>query len=85
MSRPIFDNKAFIEFLESKGDEPYNYWDVNNCAVMQYLKSRGVINPVNFFATSSSMQLFDWNANVAFPSPHTFSAAAQRARELLNV
>lgn len=36
-----FTVEEFIEYCANRGDEPYDYQDFENCALAQFLKSKG--------------------------------------------
>lgn len=68
----VIDREDFIRFCESKGDESYRYFDNENCALAQYLKSKGLNVSVDGYAYHirdeygqllSSYDIPDWLVN----------------------
>ncbi|HMF69689.1 MAG TPA: hypothetical protein VK602_19010 [Phyllobacterium sp.] len=87
--RPLFDNKAFIEWIGRQNPEGrYVFDSCQSCLIARYLKSRGIdkvwveMTFVTINSKSSSLLPEGWNA-VAMGKGHTYGKALERAQRLL--
>ena len=98
MSRPIFDNQAFLDWLRNKAEQGgrYSYVSNNNCLVAQYLQDRGLSVSVGGWNTYGELdpqgRLIQGRHNMTYPigwyvvareRPWTFAAALARAERQL--
>lgn len=86
MSKNILSPEAMADWCDTKGDEEYDYNDLNNCAGCQYFRLVGM--PVMHFG-GASWEDYDGRkhrlpikmALALAGSPKTFTALARRLRE----
>jgi hypothetical protein len=91
--RPIFDDKAFIEWIARQNPNAvYTYDSCEDCLIAQYLKHRGIETVCvgrsdvaffhNFHTTRQRRLPPNWDA-VARGKGKTFGKALERAQVLL--
>lgn len=90
--RPLADIDfitKFAAFCRTKGDEAYDYYDINNCAVAQFVKASGLCSNVEVggfywhdLITGEKHELPE-NFVAECEEPYIFSALADRLEALI--
>ena len=75
--------RDFAAFCRTKGDERYNFFSVGECAVTQFLHTRGIGIPSDENPGSEWVRWHNVAGGTAMTSPWTFSALADRLEALL--
>lgn len=71
-----FDRKEFVSWLgKQPADQTYKYVEGNNCAVGQYLESKGYVEWSN-----PALEKRLGVLSIVISHPHTFGAAYKRAK-----